>query len=384
MKKTVAVFFGGRSTEHDISIITALSAVIKPLELSEKFNVVPVYITKDGRWFSDEKLKNVEIYRTGQIDSFCEKNRPLLMTFDNGLVLKQQGITGKAIKVDVAFPAMHGPYGEDGSLMGLLRMAGVPYVGCDLQSSVVAMDKILTKIVVAKDGIKVVPDVTFMAEEYKLKGKGIVKEIESKLGYPAFVKPPHLGSSIGVTKVNNRDELTNAIEVSLHYDSSVLVEMAVQNLREATLPIIGFGDNIIPSMLEEPIYKADDYFDFETKYINQGGKKGGKKGNRRYSKIPADLPKKLYEEAMNVAIAGYKSVGCSGIARVDILINEKTGDVYLNEINPMPGDLYIHNWRASSMSSIDLVCKLVDFAEEKFKKDNEIETVFKSNFLKQF
>jgi len=388
MNKTIAVFFGGKSTEHDISIITALSSVIKPLELSKKYNVVPVYIAKDGKWFCDEKLKDISLYRGKKIDDFIQKSKPISVTFDGGMTLRKPGLTNKDIYVDIAFPAMHGPYGEDGSLMGLLRMAGIPYVGCDMQSSVIAMDKILSKIVAEKAGLDVVPDVVFNRDDFNNSTDKILNEIENKLKYPVFVKPPHLGSSIGVTKVSNRLELQNAIEVSLHYDTNCLVEMAVPNLREATLPIIGFGDNIIPSKLEEPLFGNDKYFDFETKYM-QGGKKGGKKGSSErgaqgYSNIPANFPKELYDRAEAVALAGYKAAGCSGIARVDILINEKTGKVYFNEINPLPGSLYAHNWRVNGMSSVDLVCKLVDFAQERFDSDNNVETTFSSGFLKQF
>jgi D-alanine-D-alanine ligase len=295
----------------------------------------------------------------------------------------------KDIRVDVAFPAMHGTFGEDGSLMGLLRMAGVPYVGCDMQSSVVSMDKILTKIVAKEAGLQVVPDVVFSKEEYSVDKDKIMSKIEDKLKYPVFVKPPHLGSSIGVTKVSDRTALENAIEVSLHYDERCLVEMAVPNLREATLPIIGFDENIIPAKLEEPLFSHDEYFDFSTKYINgskkTGGKSGGgKKGAQGYSKIPADFPDDLYKKAEKLAVDGYKAVGCGGIARVDILINEKTGVVYFNEINPLPGSLYAHNWRASGVSSMELVTKLVEFAEARFDRDQKQETTFSSSFLKQF
>ncbi|NTW61945.1 D-alanine--D-alanine ligase [Candidatus Saccharibacteria bacterium] len=387
-KKTVAVFFGGRSTEHDISIITAVGSVIKPLELSGRFNVVPVYIAKDGKWYSDDKFKDITIFQSKAVDDYCAKSKPLTISFDDGFILKKSGLTNKDIAVDVAFPAMHGPYGEDGSLMGLLRMAGVPYVGCDMQSSVVAMDKILSKIVAKNAGLDVVPDVTFNREDYAGNKEKIIIDIETKLKYPVFVKPPHLGSSIGVTKVDNRGALENAIEVSLHYDENCLVEMAVPNLREATLPIIGFGDDIIPAKLEEPLFKSDEYFDFETKYM-QGGKKGGKKGGGKrgaqgYSNIPANFPTELYDRSQAVALAGYKAAGCSGIARVDILINEKTGKVYFNEINPLPGSLYVHNWRVAGISSIDLVCKLVDFALERFELDSKTETTFSSGFLQQF
>jgi D-alanine-D-alanine ligase len=387
-KKTIAVLFGSRSAEHDVSIVTALAAVVKPLELTKKYVVVPIYIAKDGRWFSDPKLKDIKLFTSGKIDDFLDKAKPISVEFGGRFVIAKGGLKPKRTKIDVVFPATHGTYGEDGALMGLLEMANVPYVGCDLQSSVIAMDKILAKLTAKNAGLKTVPDVTFSAEEYGRSEDEIIKKIEKKLKYPAFVKPPHLGSSIGVTKVSNRTELKNAIEVSLHYDTNVLVEMAVPNLREATLPIMGYGREIIPAQLEEPLFHAEDFFDFDTKYMNQGkgGKKmgGAKQGAQGYSRIPADFPKALYEEAEAVAIAGFKAAGCSGIARVDILINEKTKDVYFNEINPLPGSLYAHNWRASGVSSVELVDKLVQFAQKRFDARQNLTTTFDTSFLKQF
>ena len=392
--KTIAVIFGGRSAEHDVSIVTALSSVIKPLELSKHYQVEAIYVAKDGSWYWDNRLKDIKFYQSDEIEVFMHKAPKVHLLFDSGLTLvKSSQFAGrkKYKKVDIVFPAMHGTYGEDGSLPGLLEMANVPYVGCDLQSSVVAMDKILSKLVARNAGLKTVPDVTFSRRDYERSHDELLKQIETKLKYPVFVKPPHLGSSIGVTKVENRRELQNAIEVSLHYDTNVLVEMAVRNLREATLPIMGYGDEIIPAKLEEPMFKSDEFFDFDTKYMGQGkngGKKmgveGAKQGAQGYSRIPADFPPKLYEEAQAVAIAGYRAAGCSGIARVDILINEKTKDVYFNEINPLPGSLYAHNWRVAGISSIDLVERLLYFAEKRHTERQQLTTSFSTNFLKQF
>lgn len=388
--ETVAVIFGGRSAEHDVSIVTAIAGIIRPLELSRKYRVEAVYISKSGAWYWDDRLKHIKLFTSGRIDTLLRKLRPASVRFDGGMRLEKPGqLPGRRVarRVDVAFPAMHGTYGEDGALPGLLDMAGVPYVGCDLQSSVVGMDKILAKLVAKSAGLKTVPDVIFTQEEYSVRGEKIIAGIEKKLGYPAFVKPPHLGSSIGVTKVTGRTELQNAIEVALHYDSKVLVEMAVPNLREATLPIMGFGDEIIPAKLEEPLFKSDEFFDFETKYL-QGGKKGkggkGTKGAQGYSRIPADFPQTVYDAAEAVAIAGFKAAGCSGIARVDILINWKTKDIFFNEINPLPGGLYAHNWNKAGISNVELVDRLIGFAQQRHKQRNALTTTFSTNFLQQF
>ena len=378
MKKTVAVFFGGRSTEHDISIITAISSIIKPLELTNKYTVIPVYITKTGTWLSDSKLTDIKTYSTGKIKDLELKSKPLSLMFDGGLTINKK-------RVDIAFPAMHGPYGEDGSLMGLLRMAGVPFVGSDMDASVIAMDKVLTKQVVAASGIPTSAFYAFSKHQFAVGSTEIINSIESKLHYPLFVKPSHLGSSIGITKVKTHNELQNAIEVAAYYDAKIIVEEAVPNLIEVTVPIIG-NDFLTTALVERPLSKEDGVFDFDTKYINGGGKKGGAKqtGSQGYSELPAKLSSELYDKSLAVAESAYRAIGAGGIARIDLLIDSKSSIVYLNEINPLPGSLYAHNWRASGVSSIDLVNRLIELAEQRFEQQQKNETSFTSNFLQQF
>lgn len=384
MKKTIAVFFGGRSTEHDISIITAVSAIIKPLELTKKYNVVPVYITKDGKWFSDEKFKTVNIFRSKAIDELCAKAKPLSIVFDGGMILRKPGLKNKDMRIDIAFPSMHGLYGEDGSLMGLLRMAGIPFVGLDMQASVIAMDKILAKQVAQANNIPTPKFVFFSKTEFEADRDAIIKKVTDNLKFPQFVKPPHLGSSIGITKVNNDDELLNAIEVAAYYDDRIMVEEAVENLIEITVPIIG-NEVLQTALAERPLLNDDKFFDFDTKYINGGKKGGGKKmGAQGYSELPAKISDNLYTASINTAKRVYRAAGCEGISRIDLLIDSKSETVYFNEINPLPGSLYNHNWRASGVSSVELVSRLVELAEERYARGKKIETTFSSSFLKQF
>lgn len=387
--KTVAVIFGGQSTEHDVSIITALASVIKPLELCGEYNIEPVYISKDGSWYWDPRLNDITLYQTGEIESFIQKAPKAHILFDNGLVLvKSSQFAGrkKYQKIDLVFPAMHGTHGEDGELMGVLEMGGVPYVGCGVTASAVAMDKILTKQIAEVNDIPVVPYEYLFADTFSKKPNEVVKNIEKTLKYPLFVKPAHLGSSIGINRARDRKELINALEVAAHYDDKILVEEEVQNLIEVTLPIIGNRD-LKEALLERPLLKTDDFFDFETKYMQggkKGGKKGGKLGSQGYSEVPANIDKKLYNDAVSVAKASYMSVGCEGISRVDMLINSKKGIVFLNEINPLPGDLYAHNWRAAGVSNVELVKKLIDLAEERHTAKKLKTTAFSTNYLKQF
>lgn len=386
--KTIAVIFGGQSAEHDVSIVTAIGSVIKPLELTKQYNVEPIYIAKDGSWYWDQKLKDISLFQTGAIDDFIQKAPKVHILFDKGLTLvKSSQFAGrKQYKhIDVVFPAMHGTHGEDGELMGILEMANVAYVGCGVSASAIAMDKVLSKQVTSSAGLASTPWVWFYSRELGTNHSDVIKRI-NKLSYPLFVKPAHLGSSIGITKVDQPEQLVNALEVAAHYDDKVIVEQAVQNLVEVTLPIIG-NEDPTASLLEQPMVSSEDFFDFETKYM-QGGKKGkkggGKQGAQGYSKIPADLPKDLYDQALQLGLDVYKTVGCTGIARVDMLVDTKAGKAYFNEINPLPGDLYRHNWRASGLPTTELVTKIVNYAEARWQAKQKIATAFSTNYLKQF
>lgn len=391
-KPTVGVVFGSRSTEHDVSIITALASIITPLEVSQKYRVVPIYIAKDGRWYSDERLKDVALFSSGGIDSWLKGQTPVLLDIGQGLRLVSPGLRNKAVSLDVIFPALHGTHGEDGEAMGIFEMAGVPYVGCDATASAVAMDKVLTKLVAKASDIPVANFVHFSKHEFETDPDDWVTKVNRKLRYPLFVKPAHLGSSIGITRVSDPKDLRNAIEVAAHYDNKVLVEEGIQNLVEVTLPIMG-NEQPRPALLEQPQTKAEDFFDFDTKYMS-GGKKGGKsmggsndagvKGAQGYSTIPADLPKDLYAKAEATGLAVYRALGCTGIARVDMLIDTKTETVYCNEVNPLPGSLYQHNWNRAGVSNVDLVTQLIDLALERHSKKTKLETTFATNFLKQF
>lgn len=388
--KTVAVIFGGESTEHDVSIITAIAAIIKPLELTGEYQVEPVYIAKNGSWYWDKKLKDVSLYQSGEVDDFMRKSPKVHLLFDNGLTLvKSSQFAGRKQyqKIDFVFPAMHGTHGEDGELMGLLEMAGVPYVGCSPRAGAIAMDKVLSKQVAAANNIESNKWVWFYASDLTKDNRAIEKMI-NVLKYPLFVKPAHIGSSIGISRVKTPEQLLNALEVAAHYDDKILVEEEVPNLVEVTLPIMG-NEEPVPALLEQPMITTDEFFDFDTKYM-QGGKKGGgkkgggEKGAQGYSKIPADLPKVLYDKAIEVGLAAYKAVECTGISRIDMLVDTRAKKVYFNEINPLPGSLYSHNWLKAGISNVDLVKKLIAYGEERYEKQRKLNTSFSTNFLKQF
>jgi D-alanine-D-alanine ligase len=374
--KNVAVVFGGRSVEHDVSIITAHIPIIETLKASGKFDVLPVYISKDGSWYSNRSMNNLAYFKGQDIEEKLKTEKKIRLSFDNGLSLVWPGMITKTVRIDIVFPSMHGTYGEDGSLMGLLRMAGVPFVGCDMTSSAVAMDKVLTKQVLAQEGIPLAPSVWFSKREWVDERGGVLARI-SQLKLPLFVKPAHLGSSIGITKVNKKHELENALEVAIHYDDKVLVEEGIENLIEVTLPIMG-GNEPRVALVERPLNKTE-LFDFDSKYMS-GGKKG-EGANSAYSRIPADIGEDMTRQVVELGKKVWRILGCSGIARVDFLIDSKSKKIYVIEVNTMPGSLYHHNWKRAGVSNMDLVLGLVKIAEERFKEQIGTNYTFRSDIL---
>jgi D-alanine-D-alanine ligase len=387
--KTIAVIFGGRSAEHDVSIVTAIGSIIKPLQLTRKYRIEAVYISKEGVWYWDERLKDISLFTSGDINDFLHRTKPLSVQFDGGMTLvKASGIAGRKTqrKIDLVFPSMHGTYGEDGSLMGLLDMANVPYVGCGTAASAVAMDKILSKIVVSEAGVPVTRFVHFKRTDLERELPRVLRETTDNLKFPVFVKPAHLGSSIGISKAGSDAELKNALEVAAHYDDKILVEEAVENLIEVTVPVMG-NDDLKPALAEQPLTSPDDFFDFDTKYMKggkKGGKQGGTKGAQGYSRLPADIPKSLYDSAVSTALDSYKALGCTGVARIDLLIDGKSKTVFFNEANPLPGSLYSHNWRAAGVSGVELVESLVQLALDRHQQRQQLTTTFNTNYLRQF
>jgi len=385
MNKNIGVFFGSGSTEHDISIITAqlIIAGLKGLE----YPVTPVYITKQGKWMIGEELGNLKLFTDPSFAKATE-GKPKYVQYYLDLeesvgkvVFKKKGFAGKSIIIDVAFPALHGAFGEDGTIQGMFEMLGVPYVGCGVPASAIAMDKALTKIVMKDAGVPTTKFIYFYKQDWEA-DRELVKEKIRELGdHPLFVKPVHLGSSIGIGKVEPGDtkDLEQKIEVALHYDEKVLVEEGVENLMDVTCCLIG-NNQPRASLLQESVF-TKDMFDFEDKYISDGGSQTGKATNNLI--IPARLDEATTSAIQNTAIKVYKALGCFGIARVDFLYNKQTKEFFANEVNPLPGTLYHHLWKASGLELGDLLKELVKFAEEKSEQKRQITFTFESSVLKQ-
>lgn len=379
MYKTIGVFFGSGSPEHDISIITA-QLVIAGLK-SLNYSVVPVYISKDGHWFLGEEFGSLKRFTSPSLTLPTKgEGSPWYLDMQESvgrMVFKKKGPFGKSVIIDLAFPALHGSFGEDGTIQGMFEMLGVPYVGCDVASSAISMDKALTKIVMQSAGIPTTKFISFTKKEYADKKESLNHSIIKSLNFPLFVKPVHLGSSIGIGKAKDEKELEQKIEVAFYYDNKVLVEEAVNEVMDVTCCIIG-NEELIASVLQESLYSAD-LFDFEEKYLKDGGAQTGKAQSSLV--IPARLDEKITSEIQETAKQVYKALDCSGIARVDFLYNKQTKQFYANEVNPLPGTLYHHLWKASGIELPELLEKLINFAEEKYKQKREINFTFESSIL---
>jgi D-alanine-D-alanine ligase len=376
--KKIAVVFGGKSAEHDVSIITAHIPIIDTLLSIDEFDVWPIYISKEGKWYADKAMNDLGFFKRPDWEARVVALKPVELSLNDGFEISCPGMFGKRVKFDVVFPSMHGTFGEDGSLMGLLRMANVPFVGCDIFASAVAMDKVLTKEVVAAEGMPVVPYVWFTRRQWEKNAEEFRMRIK-KLKWPLFVKPVHLGSSIGITKAKTDAELENAIEVALHYDDKVLVEESVEPLLEITLPIMG-NDEIKTAECERPLNKTE-LFDFKGKYLS--GKKFGDGVNNAYSEVPAQIDDDLTKKINELGVRVYQTLGCTGVARVDFLINDSTKEIFVNEVNTLPGSLYAHNWKKAGVSNRDLVLGLIQLAEERFASQKSTTLAFQSDILKK-
>lgn len=381
--KNIGVFFGSSSPEHDVSIITGEFIISGLKKLG--YEVTPIYLTKERKWLIGDELGKLQFF-TGEkndlkaVESKYEYLLDLSETKGKMFFVKK-GIFGKKIEIDLAFPAFHGAYGEDGTIQGIFELIGVPYVGCNVLSSSLTLDKALTKAVYESANIKTTKYISFLKSDWENKKTEILSQANSELKFPVFVKPVHLGSSIGITKVKNKEgnELEFAIEAGLYYDDKILIEEGVENLMDVTCCVIG-NNELQASELQESVF-GSELFDFEEKYLKDGGAQLGNAQDGIV--IPARLDEKTTTEIKELSKKIYHLFGCSGISRVDYLYNKETKEYFANEINTLPGTLYHHLWKASGIEFEELIKKLIGFAEEKFEEKKKLNYVFDSVILKQ-
>lgn len=392
MKTKVGVFFGGKTTEHEISVISAIQA-IGYLD-REKYDVIPVYISKSNELYVGEKIGTIDYYT--DIPSLLKESQRVIMVNDEGkakLIRYPQKLFTKPLYdyIDVAFPIVHGTNVEDGTLQGFLQMMGVPFVGCDVLSSAVGMDKYVMKTVLKDNGIPVLDCKCYTSKDYDKDVDLLIKEIEESIGYPLIVKPVNLGSSIGISKAENKEELYDSLETAFAYASKVLVERAVQNLKEINCSVLGDYSDAEASECEEPV-SSDKILTFAEKYIGDGSSKGakgsikaspsGSKGMATLKrKIPADITSEQRDTIRKMAVDAFKVLGCNGVSRIDFMMDTATGEIWLNEINTIPGSLSFYLWEPVGVKYGALLDKMISLSLKREREQENLTFSFDSNVL---
>ncbi len=376
--KTVGVFFGGKNPEHDISIITGsfIISILKKAGVA----VEAVYIDEHGNFYLDEKLSELQFFKQSYTASLQKlKKYSLLLNTPGQLVFESKSFFGSERKsIDFAFPAFHGINGEDGTIQGLFEFFSVPYAGCGIYASSVAINKAKTKNMFRANGIRTTEFVSFSEWVFKKNPDAVFSQINTELQYPVFVKPTKAGSSIGITKVNEKNDLNDAIHLAFSYDDEVVVENGVENIRDLTCCVISDGEQIIASEIQEALFE-DGFLSYDDKYMKDGGTQLG--GEESAIVIPAKITDTQKEEIQNLSIQIFKNMDANGIARIDFLLNDTTGEIYANEINTLPGTLYHHLWEKSGIGSLQLLRILVSdgLVRSASKKKSHIK--FQSNVL---
>ena len=399
----VGVFFGGKSVEHEISIISMIEATLRLNE--NKYEIVPIYIAKNGVMYTGEDLLDLDMYR--DMNVLLKRCYKVAVVNDGkkvNVVRVPAPFIGKKIlnTIDVAFPIVHGTNVEDGTIAGFLNLLDIPFVGPDVVASSLGMDKILFKKVLKESGLPVVDYVSFYSNEYIKDEESILKEIEEKLKYPLIVKPGNLGSSVGIKKVNNKTELEEAIDFAMEFTDRILVENCVGKLKEINCAVLGDITEATATECEEPVLSGE-ILSYTDKYVGENGTKGGKNGkmgprkggklgarkggaggvNNSFEgkKLPADIPDKTRNEIQNLAKETFKLLGCSGIARVDFLIDEETDKVYVNEINTIPGALSWYLFEASQRKFEDVLDEAINIAIKRYSAREKLTFSYDQNIL---
>lgn len=359
-KQTVGVIFGSRSVEHDVSIVTA-QQVMQAMR-SDRYEVVPIYITRDGRWLTGPGLRDLKSFQDDDLADRMGMKEAIISpsTAHHGLItppLSGRFGRNELKRLDVVFPAVHGSHGEDGTLQGLLELADIPYVGAGVMASAVTRDKTLFKALMAHYGLRVVEHVAFTRQEWLEDGEAVVQRVEDELGFPAFVKPASLGSSIGVARAADADQLRTYINVAANFDRRLLVEKALTEALEINCAVMGNGP-YRTSPLEQPI-TWQEFLTYEEKYMRGEGAAGMKGAER---KIPAPLSDELTAQIQAMAARAFGLVDGRGLARVDFLVREAAGEVVINEINTLPGSLAFYLWQEAGMSAVEVVDELIRLA----------------------
>ena len=390
MKTRVAMMFGGKTVEHEVSVISGIQA-LKAMD-TEKYEVIPVYMTKENDMYIGSDIGDIKAYR--DIPALLKKSQRVIMVNDNGRVQLVQFPPKKfggmrPVDIDIAFPVVHGTNVEDGALQGYLKTVGIPFVGPDVTASAISMDKAVTKAVLKEAGVPVLDANVYTMADYE-DPEGVADDIEKTIGYPVIIKPVNLGSSVGIGIAKSRDELIDAIDDAFRYAARIMAEHAISKLREINCAVLGDENGAEASECEEPL-TSGEILSYEDKYVSGGGKKGGAKGSSGSKgagmanlsrKIPADLSPEKREEIRELAVKSFKALGCNGVSRIDFMIDEEEDKLYFNEINPIPGSLSFYLWEPVGVPYKDLLDRMIQLALKRTRIEESLTFTFDTNILK--
>ena len=383
-KKQLGVIFGSRSCEREVAIISAVQ-LMNSVD-TEKYDVIPVYIDERGNWYTGEALRNIVTYKAFSGTGKGIQKVTLDMTSGSGALLSIQpgkGLFGKTeqiivARVDVFVVVMHGLNGEDGTLQGMLELANIPYTSTGVAGSAIGMDKIMMKQFFRGGNLPTLPGTWSTRSEYAEDPEKVFNEAEKQLGYPVFVKPANLGSSIGVSRANDREELKDALDLAFEYDRRVLIEKGLDKPVELNCSVMGYDDHAEASPIEMPL-SSEEFLDFGEKYLANGGSKGMASLHRV---LPAPIEDSLKDEIQALSCKIFRMLDCKGVVRIDYMFDRKEEKLWITEINTIPGSLAFYLWAEAGVPYGKLIDRMVEFAEKAYEDKNSANYAFTSDILK--
>ena len=384
MIKTIGVIFGSRSCEREVAIISAVQ-LMRHID-TEKYNTVPVYIDETGNWYTGEKLMDINTYKPfrgdqkGIVKVFPDLSSAsgALLTLNRGTGLFSREKIEIAARIDVYIVVMHGLNGEDGTLQGLLELANVPYTSTGVAGSALGMDKIMMKQFFRGAGLPVLPGIWFSRSAFRSDRDSVAEQVEKEIGYPVFVKPANLGSSIGVSRADDRESLYDSLELAFEYDRRVLVEKGLDKPVELNCSVKGYDDDVQASPIEMPL-NSDGFLDFGDKYLASGGSKGMASLHRV---LPAPIEDSLRDEIQEMSRTIFRLLDCKGVVRIDYMFDRESEKTYITEINTIPGSLAFYLWENAGIPYSSLINDMIEYAERAHADKNTANYAYTSDILK--
>ena len=384
MKKQIGVIFGSRSCEREVAIISAVQLMRHADR--EKYDIIPVYISEAGNWYTGDKLKEIQTYKPfhpdqkGIIRVFPDLSSGsgalLTVRKDSGLFARER--TEIAARIDAYIIVMHGLNGEDGTLQGLMELINVPYTSTGVAGSALGMDKIMMKQFFQGAGLPVLPGLSFTRSGFSRERETVLNKVEKELGFPVFVKPANLGSSIGVSRADDTESLADSLELAFEYDRRVLVEKGLDRPIELNCSVMGYDDVVEASPIEMPL-NNDEFLDFKDKYLASGGSKGMASLHRV---LPAPIEEELKNEIQEMSRTIFRMLDCKGVVRIDYMFDKHSEKLYITEINTIPGSLAFYLWENAGIPYSTLIDRMIDFAEKAHADKNQANYAYSSDILK--